>query len=269
MREARTLFEQLAAEFPAMAQTPFSPEELARRLNYYETVTKPLQNLMITGCYWGEVEHERVWAKCLEMITNLPREAGLDVWVRLRLYPSLVLLYSGGIAAIAAEQYGNFRSLLTKSKLIDERKSVPIVLGVNSEVIGTNVGRKIPGMEGHTRTPVSDYLYSLLREPFRESIPQDFLYQGYFDHFEYLSALVFVDMKNLEAGSEVWGPVGCFGWRRLYYREDTIMWKIDMEAAGAGGNWPPIKAGLFNGSVKRFKEVKVAFDSFLAKLHWY
>lgn len=54
MGKARTLLDKLAAEFLAMARTPFSPEELVRRLNYYETVTKSLQNLMITGCYWGE-----------------------------------------------------------------------------------------------------------------------------------------------------------------------------------------------------------------------
>ena len=66
-----------------------------------------------------------------------------------------------------------------------------------------------------------------------------------------------------------WGPVGCFGWRRRGYREDTIMSEINLEVANAGEYWPPLKAGLFNGSAERFKEVKVAFDSFLSELHWY
>ena len=268
INEARTIFDKLTTDFPSMARNPFSPEELARRLNYYETLISPLQNLMITGCYWGESREERVWVNCLELIANMPREPGIDLWVTLRLYPALILLYSGGIAAIAAEQYDNFRSLITKSKLIDERKSVPIILGLNSELIETRDARKIPGMEGHNRTPLSDYLYSQLRGSFREIIPQDSFYQRYFDYFEYLSALVFVDISNPEIRSEVWGPLGCFGWRRIYYREETIMREIGIAAESSGENWSLIKSGLFNGSLTRFNEVKGAFDSYVSKLHW-
>ncbi len=183
MGEARVLFDQLAAEFSDTAQTPFSPEELIKRLKHYEAITKPLQNLMIAGCYWGEKKHERVWAKCLELIANPPREAGLDIWVELRLYPALLLLYSGGIAAIAGEQYSNFYALLVKARLLEEIKDEPLVLGLNiPKVMETNVGRTLPGMDNR-RTPLSDYLYVLLREPFKEFLPQDFRYQRSFDRF--------------------------------------------------------------------------------------
>lgn len=207
--------------------------------------------------------------KCLELIANLPREADSGVWVELRLYPSLLLLYSGGIAAIAAEQYSTLNALLSKARVIDERKALPLVLEVNiPKVMETGVGQQISGMERH-RTPLSDYLYGILRELFREYIPQDFLYQRHFDYFEYLSALVYVDKVNMGGVTKKWGPVGCFGWRRRSLREDTIMTEINLEVANAGENWPLFKAGLFNGSAARFKEVKASFDSFLSELHWH
>ncbi|MEJ2093190.1 MAG: hypothetical protein P8X65_13475 [Syntrophobacterales bacterium] len=224
---------------------------------------------MMLGCYWGEKEHERIWVKCLELIANLPSESGEDIWIKLRLYPALLLLYSGGIAAIAGERYRTFRALLTKAWLIDERKELPVVLGLNiPRIMEPNEARKLPGMQNH-KTPLSDYLFNFLRESFKDFLPQDFLYQIYFDKFEYLSSLVYVDLNKKEVGPKEWGPIGCFGWRRIGQRENTIMEKINLEIENDREKWPPLKAGLFNGSLERFTKVKQAFDTFIADLNWY
>ena len=62
---------------------------------------------------------------------------------------------------------------------------------------------------------------------------------------------------------------GCFGWRRIGQRENTIMEKINLEIENDREKWPPLKAGLFNGSLERFTKVKQAFDTFIADLNWY
>ncbi|HXV43045.1 MAG TPA: hypothetical protein VEC96_08270, partial [Anaerolineae bacterium] len=70
-------------------------------------------------------------------------------------------------------------------------------------------------------------------------------------------------------GMEIAGPVGSFGWRyRRLPAAQTLMGEIQSEIAIAGENWPPLKFGLFNGSVDRFLIVKTAFDEWLKKVTW-
>jgi len=51
--------------------------------------------------------------------------------------------------------------------------------------------------------------------------------------------------------------------------ERTIIKEIEDEATEAKDSWPPLSAGLFDGSFKRFLEVKTAFDEIIGKLSWW
>jgi hypothetical protein len=42
--------------------------------------------------------------------------------------------------------------------------------------------------------------------------------------------------------------------------------EVQEELDAAGANWPPIKAGLFGGSLEKAKDVKNKFDEFVASL---
>jgi hypothetical protein len=44
--------------------------------------------------------------------------------------------------------------------------------------------------------------------------------------------------------------------------------QIEDESTEAKDSWPPLSAGLFGGSFKRFLEVKTAFDEIIGKLGW-
>lgn len=151
------------------------------------------------------------------------------------------------------------------------RRGSPLVLVVNTaDVIPHDVGQHLPGMERH-RTPVSDHLFSVLREPLREYLPDDTQYEKCFDRFEYLLALVHADLYE-KLGQSVWGPIGRFGWRGRHFREfgpETIMSEIESDAAAAGDNWSPLQAGLFNGSMERFSRIKQEFDNLIKDLNWW
>ena len=45
------------------------------------------------------------------------------------------------------------------------------------------------------------------------------------------------------------------------------MKEIEVEVASQGEDWPLFKAGLFNGSVERFQEIKIAFDTWILNMH--
>ncbi len=65
-------------------------------------------------------------------------------------------------------------------------------------------------------------------------------------------------------------PIGRFVWRR---REDDIgAYSVDKEmaaeATASGDDWPPLKAGLFDGSLEKFQSIQATFGEQLATLHW-
>lgn len=249
---------------------PPTPEALIQRVQRYEALAEILLAIMITGCYWGEKSHEKLWMKCLERLAYRSNAiSGMTAWINLRLYPALLLLYGGGIAAIAAGRYDTFAALLTKAAATVESKDQPLVLAVFTwGVMDEAVGRQLPNMKGHF-TPLSDHLYMVLRESLKEYLPQDIRYQECFDRFEYLLGLVYVDLRYKQNGNapepiRVWGPVGCFMWRDgRYSNECRIMKEIELEVTKAGKDWPILAAGLFDASVERFQFIKTSYDQFV------
>jgi hypothetical protein len=241
-----TLVSISPSHFPV--QAAFSLEALGGRLKRYEARTEILRAIVTTGCYWGSKEQTELWI------------AGDVRWNNLRLYPALLLLYSGGLAAVAAAKYATFFALLTEPILRAPSREYALLDRVNAsgrDVVDWSVMKQLPGLERHL-TPTCDHLFQILREPLREFLPDDAAYEQRFDRFEYLLALVYADLSNDE-----WGPIGCFIWRdgRLN-GEDRVAGRIKKEANAAGEDWPPLKAGLFKGSIDRFNEVQVRFDEF-------
>lgn len=272
MAEAERLFSEVSDDNFPVQGVPFSPEELVSRVRRYEGLTETLEALMITGCYWGDDAHQGSWVRALERVANpAGGSGGLIAWLKLRRYPALLLLYAGGLAAVAGGRYRTLAALLTKATVREENRAHPLVLVVNTaDVIPHEVGQHLPGMERHF-TPVSDHLFSVLREPLREYLPDDTQYQKCFDRFEYLLALVHADLYE-KLGHGIWGPIGCFGWRGRHLREfgpEAIMSEIESEAAADGDSWAPLQAGFFDRSMERFNRIKQEFDNRIKGLNWW
>jgi hypothetical protein len=45
--------------------------------------------------------------------------------------------------------------------------------------------------------------------------------------------------------------------------------EIEEEFNKEASNWPPIKAGLFDGSKGRFRVIKQGIDQMVNEIHWY
>lgn len=273
MGESERVHEAISAEhFPI--DTVFNSEELVERLTKYEDLTKTLQAILVTGCYWGEEEHTEVWAQSLQRVAN-PPEANVnrfyEVWKNLRLYPALILVYAGGMAAIAKGNYSTFAALLTEPTVEEYGQRRRLVEMVYTwRVLESRIAKQhIPGLENH-HTPLSDHLFGLMRNPLRAYLLDDSSYTRAFDRFEYLYGLVHADFYSQER-DRVWGPVGNFGWRyaRLGSNDYSTMTEIKDEVSSLGENWPPLTAGLFGGSPERFLEVKQEFDKLVAGLRWW
>lgn len=269
--EAEKLIQELnETAFPAQASLP-PAEEIKQRIDKYDALSETLLSVIVTGCYWGDRQHMKLWVDCLERVANSTGDRnGLIYLLNLRRYPALLFLYGAGLAAVAAGNYQTIASILTQPKVRnDSGREAAICTEIYPHaVMEKNVAHMLPGLD-RRHTPVSDYLFDKLHATLREYIPRDEDYQAKFDRFEYLLGLVHADLTRDERGDGWWGPVGCFKWRNAYHPESGAIYKIGKEMELEGANWAPLKAGLFGGSVDQAKTAKAKFDAFLSKIHLY
>jgi len=77
--------------------------------------------------------------------------------------------------------------------------------------------------------------------------------------------LVHADWAEKREG-RLWGPPGRFAWGSA----ESIQDKLEQEIRS--GDSPPvdslIKAGLFDGSMERFEQIKKSFNEFIDRLNW-
>lgn len=258
IQEADRVFEVLSKEKFLMAHSNYD-EEFNSRVRRYEALIEKLQSLFITGCFFGERIHENLWIRCLERITVYPNPGEYnEMLFTLYYYPALLLLYSGGIASIAAKNYDTFAALSFKTSVFLRNEKNPLALFLYDNVDMMEFFKKIPGFE-RLYTPLSSYLEEKLKPYFKDYLPQEEKYRECFDKFEYLLALIVADYYS-KKHSQVWGPGGCFYWRGSTSPVD-IKKEIELESNNLGNNWSLLKTGAFDGSLNRFLDIKKKFDN--------
>ncbi len=268
MRESDALHESLQDPGFDVSNPSPSPTEFHRRLQACEQLTPPLVRCFATGCYWHSSEEP--WCTALQRVLNVPENRArysYQVWAGLTLLPALLALYAGGIASLASENYARFSALLTKVRLIRPAADIPAAVALyQGDVIGASAAKDYLG-GGHA--PVSNLLFDRLRGPFRDVISSDEVYQRYFDRFEYLLALVQVDIRNNEADSGPFGFSGLFAYRDLDgdWPARRLVWRqVDEEIGVHKLSWPPLAAGLFGGELNRLIRVKKVFDESIGRI---
>lgn len=91
----------------------WSNDEFVGRLKKYESASNELLQIQGLLGYWGEPYHRSVLPLAPQRLAGrLTIASGLTGWLALRYYPLLLLLYSGGVAAVATRRYDNLRDLL-------------------------------------------------------------------------------------------------------------------------------------------------------------
>jgi hypothetical protein len=90
-------------------------------------------------------------------------------------------------------------------------------------------------------------------------LPSDSDFGLAFDRFEYLLALVHLDigLENGDLAYGIWAPVGRFA--RTSYEGVNVAQQISAELKKESANWPPLKAQLFS-SQERFLELQKTFS---------
>lgn len=258
--QTQDLIAQLGADdFSPLKPEP-TPDRFFDRICKYEELSKLFLTLFMHGAYWSSEHQVKNWTKALERLADSTSEGnGYQFWLKLELYPALMLMYIGGISSLAADRPDIF-SHIVKKTTIGGDPMVSRLYPLN--VIELDHARRLPGME-HRHTPLNDHMFEVLREPLRDILPQDEEYANLFDLFEYLYALTHAEYR-FAAGGDTWSPVGRFGWRRTSLGK--LSSSIDAELQSQGESWPFLRVGHFG---ENFSKVKADFDKMLSNLPWH
>jgi hypothetical protein len=173
--------------FPVTAASLY-PEDVRVLLKTYEDVLEVVLRLLICGAYWSELQHDTLLLRCFKRI------ADQQALVSLKRYPSLLLLYGAGIAALSRSNYRILRSLFGLKVKYDAHKPEKTVAGAifDQAVLRHDQQKQVLG---NRHTPMSDHLFEILRDPLREYLPGDIEYDQTFDWFEYLLCLCYCDAQ--------------------------------------------------------------------------
>ena len=190
-------------------------------------------------------------------------ELGYVATPSLTLYPALRLLYGGGIAAIADDNYVLLNGLLSEVTISSvtyhgqqvEHKAACILTTLCDyrQIFGVVAGNQ-------SSFSVSDYLYNLLRNPLRAIEPDDQRYEKLFDRFEYIATICYSDTfgdSNM--------LIGRFGKHLRNIQAGNIKEEIAAELQEYGDNWPPLKAGICSGSIDKFRQWQQQLDETIRK----
>ncbi len=269
----KVVIETQKEQFPVQG-VPFSVEEFTRRLHLCETATQDLRRILACLAYWGTDVHRPILRKALSRVTDhLQSESGSVIWISLRWYPTILLSYSSGIAALANAQYENlcaiFNAQVRSAWLSSEYSTLAPAIGDEIlELERTNAFKQLPGHEKFY-VPRSEYLFKLLQPELDDDLFLGKEYELMFDQFEIFLALVNATIRKKDENN-VWGPVGRFGWkgRRTARRENPLS-NVIQQARDEGKNWPPFKAGLFGPDYDLFLSAAEEYSQMISRLGWF
>jgi hypothetical protein len=261
--ETERVYKYISDRFPVAGQS-LTHADIQAKVQQLEIAGSILLRMLGVGCRWGGEQHERIWSDCVERLANFPVQGGLTVLLELRRYVGILALYSGGLAALSADNFGALRALFVDARIRDERgEDSPVILKqYAASVLESDVAQKALYGGERRHTPMSDRIHAFLREPLREIASDDKRYDELFDEFEYLLSLKFLEENGRKDQWRDWAPLGRFAWHdsaRITFN------RILKEATANGAEWAPIKAHLFDSHESFVELCKAYAEKILAR----
>jgi hypothetical protein len=236
-----------------------SPDGVFALMKAYENAASDLLLIFIRACYEDDGGLTQPLVRALTDIAH-PAPLSHD-FGEPQLYPALLMLYAGGISALAGNRFSTLVALIRQVNVRtknDPKGAVAARQLTPYRVLDERIAKYLPPVKAN-HTPISTYFFSLLREPLRLVIKVDGEYEELFYLFEYLFALA-----SAQTHKEVWGtataPTGSYVWERNLRNPPHIWEAVDKELERQGDSWPPFKSGIFDGTFEEFLVFKNEVD---------
>ena len=245
------------------AQSGDSIAEATRnRMKFYESHCEVLQEIFVVGCKWANDDQCAPWSNALVRLADVPATLGNGTLGDLLRYPALLMLFAGGLAALASSNFTILKSLLVESRVQDRsdsnRRCSAFFALYPQAVLDSDQGKKAlkPADPGYM--PLSDHLHDYLRESLRDGLPNDDDYTRTFDRLELLIALLYSDMVAQPGQPALWFPQSSFGSRGSRLQRDHIaaVERIRSELKDGGDATHLLRVGMF----KSLEHLNAAID---------
>ncbi|MBL9000179.1 MAG: SIR2 family protein [Phycisphaerae bacterium] len=241
--------------------------DVAAEFERLRACVERVQSLLICGAAWGTPAQRSQWVGVINRLAIPMSTNGVSPSNWLRLYPAMILLYAGGLAAISQGRLETLRAILYEPRLRENRKAAPLIL----DSFWSDLHDPVKSIKGHERhhTPRSEHLFSVMREPLRRFLPDDSQYDEAFDQLEYLIALTYLDLGD--SASEFhgpWAPPGRFCWK-CHHSQSGVLPDAEKSLAADSADWPPLKAGFFGGKPERAKDLQAKLRAFIGRLQYF
>lgn len=253
----------LQVTFSALLGAGDQKEKFQRAVSEFSLRLKSLRVVCMYGAYWGKPEHQSIFPPAIQRLTAEPGEgrAGAHLQDSLRVIPSLILLYTTGIAALANNNIEMLCAFLKQPTTMVNGERRPFLTSVD----WYRVGEWFKLLHTHERDhfPASEWLFIECREIVRPLIADDSDYDRLFDLFEFVRSLAHIDLDRgglVKADAEdAYGPPGRFVWKYaqgVRYRTKPLPASVkeDSELVARIA-----KAGMFRGKAD---VVLAAIDKF-------
>jgi hypothetical protein len=164
------------------------------------------------------------------------------------------------VAAVAGGNYGNLTALLRRTQVRSYGPTPSVTFGLaQGRVVSSYDESHLPEYGRH-RMAFNSHVVNVLREPLDGYVHGD-NYMETFVRFEYLFALFSESEGNgLIPGSFTWESEQQRGLQRYPMTNVWIVRDTEAELDQMGAAWPPLKSGLFEGPVERFRAFKREAD---------
>jgi hypothetical protein len=250
-------------------QGPVDNRIFVERMHKYEdAVQNTLPAIMLLG-RWGENEHLESYCMPIKRLSDrIAPMSGKTYLLESRWYPVFLLMYAGGIGAIAGANYRAIYDLLHTQvpNPYGRTNGDNLLFSTVSAMNAIYDGFKLfPGHE-QQHAPRSDYLFKLLQPLADDILFLGTEYEKTFDKMELIMGLEYMQIVHPELiaeDEEVWGPPGRSAWMGR-----SAIDLLVKEAKAAGDTWPPLVGGLFGGSFERFLQLTGALSRLTAQLRW-
>lgn len=166
--------------YPPNTDTDMTEAGFSKRVEGYRRRTDVLLAVMIAGSYHDDGERT-VWSDALERLANPPEpNSGYKPLAQMQQYPALLLLYGGGIAAMAGERHCTLGNLLYQPRVRYLSDEHPLALRFGTPAF-YEAGRWMneylqadipPARRTRYYFPMSEHLHATLRDPCAKSYPK-------------------------------------------------------------------------------------------------
>ena len=249
--ETDRTYASLQSTFATLAGAGDQKAKFQRAVSEFSACLELLRVVSMYGAYWGKPEHQSIFVQSVQRLATDPGrgQAGTHLQDSLRVIPSLILLYTTGISALANNNIDMLCALLKQPTMMVNGARCPYLTSVDWYRM-PEWFKLLPAHE-HAYFPVSEWLFIECREIVRPLIADDSDYDHFFDLFEFIRSLAHIDLDcggllNADA-EDAWGPPGRFVWKYaqgVRYRTKLLPASVKEDSKLVAHM---AKAGMFRG----------------------